>query len=160
MGFPKEVQRLTRMAMPLAREDTRKLRMKPTRDHDLERSGSRRGVQPGWNLNQPMKKILVLAIAMASLTALSASAADGKALYDAQCAKCHGKDGAGQTAMGKRLNAKDYTKAATWEGLTDEKAVKAVKEGFKVDGKDVMKPSEATDEEAKAMVAYMRTLKK
>ena len=46
--------------------------------------------------------------------------------------------------------------------MTDAAAIKAIKEGAKdKEGKVVMKPTEGvTDDEAKAMVAHMRTLKK
>ncbi len=109
-----------------------------------------------------MKKLLTLTIAVLGAAALSASAADGKALYEKDCAKCHGADGKGQTKMGQKLGAKDYTDAKVQAELKDEAAVKAVKEGVKdKDGKVVMKPAEAlSDEEVKAVVAYMRTFKK
>jgi cytochrome c1 len=46
--------------------------------------------------------------------------------------------------------------------LKDDAAIKAIKEGYKdKDGKQVMKPSEGlSDDETKALVAYMRTFKK
>jgi len=109
-----------------------------------------------------MKKMLttgaILTIAMFATTA--GFGADGKALYEKDCAKCHGPDGKGATKMGKKMEAKDYSNAKNWEGLTDAKAIKAVKEGFKKDGKVIMKPTEVTDEEAKAIMEYMKTLKK
>ncbi len=94
--------------------------------------------------------------------ALSASAADAKALYEKQCAKCHGPDGKGETKMGKKNGAKDYTSAKVQDELKDEEALKAIKKGFKdKDGKEVMKPSEdLSDSDAKAVIAYMRTFKK
>lgn len=109
-----------------------------------------------------MKKLLTLGVALAAVAAWSASAADGKELYDKQCAKCHGPNGKGQTAMGKKVGCKDYTDAKVQDALKDEAAFKAIKEGYKdKDGKEVMKPSEGlSDAEIKALVAYMRTFKK
>src|SRR5512140_3240052 len=93
----------------------------------------------------------ILSIAM--FAANASIAADGKALYEKDCAKCHGADGKGETKMGKKMQAKDYSSPKAWEGLTDAKAIKAVKEGFKdKEGKVIMKPAEGvTDEDAKAV---------
>ena len=93
---------------------------------------------------------------------MSARAADGKALYEKDCAKCHGVDGKGKTKMGEKLGAKDYTDPKVQAEVKDEAAIKAIKEGLKnKEGKTLMKPQEGvTDEEAKAMVAYMRKFKK
>jgi len=109
-----------------------------------------------------MKKLVTLIIAVLGLAALSARAADGKALYEEHCAKCHGVDGKGNTKMGQKMGAKDYTDAKVQAELKDEAGVKAIKEGLKdKDGKQVMKPSEGlSDDDAKALVAYMRTFKK
>ena len=96
------------------------------------------------------------------MAALSASAADGKALYEQDCAKCHGADGKGATKMGQKLGCKDYTDAKVQGAITDEAAMKAVKEGVKdKEGKTVMKGAEGmSDADIKAVVAYMRTFKK
>lgn len=109
-----------------------------------------------------MKKLIPIVVAALALTALSARAADGKATYEQDCAKCHGADGKGETKMGKKLGAKDYTDAKVQAELKDEAAVKAVKEGLKdKDGKVLMKPAEGiSDADAKAVIAYMRTFKK
>lgn len=109
-----------------------------------------------------MKKLAALIVAGLALSALTAGAADGKTNYEEQCAKCHGKDGKGQTTMGKKYEAKDYSDAKVQEKVTDAAAIKAVKEGFKnADGKQLMKPSEnLTDDDIKAVVAHLRTLKK
>lgn len=109
-----------------------------------------------------MKKLIPLVAAALALTALSARAADGKALYEQDCAKCHGADGKGETRMGKKLGAKDYTDPKVQSELKDEAALKAVKEGLKdKEGKTLMRPAEGmSDDDAKAVVAYMRTFKK
>jgi cytochrome c553 len=108
-----------------------------------------------------MRNILTLSIAIMAAASLSASAADAKATYEKDCAKCHGKDGKGQTVMGKKQGAKDYTDAKVQADLKDEAAFKAIKEGYKKDGKEVMKPSEGlSDDEIKGLVTYLRTFKK
>jgi mono/diheme cytochrome c family protein len=110
-----------------------------------------------------MKKIIILTAAMVLATAGAALAADGKELWDKSCASCHGADGAGQTKMGQKYGVKDLTDAKVQADLTDDKALKAIKEGVTdADGKAKMKPfaDKVTDDEAKALVAYIRTLKK
>lgn len=109
-----------------------------------------------------MKKLLTLAVAVLAVTALSARAADAKATYAKDCAKCHGEDGKGETKMGKKNGAKDYTNAKVQAELKDDAAFKAIKEGLKdKEGKVLMKPAEnLSDDEIKGLVAYMRTFKK
>jgi len=109
-----------------------------------------------------MKKIALLALPAAFALALTttALAADGKAVYSDNCAKCHGDDGKGATKMGTKLGAKDYSDATVQAAITDDQAFKSIKEGLKKDDKTMMKPSELSDEDIKASVAYLRTLKK
>ena len=109
-----------------------------------------------------MKKMVPVIVALLALPVLSASAADGKEIYEKDCAKCHGVDGKGETKMGKKLGAKDYTDAKVQAELKDDAAIKAVKEGYKdKDGKVIMKPAEGmSDDDMKAVVAYMRKFKK
>ena len=107
-----------------------------------------------------MKPAILLAFILALATP-SAVAADGKAIYEKSCAKCHGTDGKGNTRMGKKLGAKDYTDPAVQAALKDDAAFKATKEGLKDKaGGDLMKPADGiSDDEIKAVVAYMRTFK-
>ena len=109
-----------------------------------------------------MKKKLMLSLALLVLTAVCATAEDAKALYEKSCQKCHGEDGKGQTKMGQKLGAKDYTDAKVQEAMKDEDAIKAIKEGLKdKEGKTLMKPAEdLSDADIKGLVAYMRAFKK
>jgi mono/diheme cytochrome c family protein len=109
-----------------------------------------------------MKAIVSLAISFLVASTLSVCAADAKANWDANCAQCHGKSGNADTKMGKTLNAKDLTDAKVQAAFTDAKATESIKNGVKENGKTTMKAfgGKLTDEEVKALVAYVRTLKK
>ena len=109
-----------------------------------------------------MKKMILL-VAMFGLTAaLTAKAADAKENYDTLCAKCHGAEGKGDTKMGQKLGAKDFTDAKVQVDIKDDAATKAISEGLKSDdGKTLMKPFDTlTADEVKALVAYVHGLKK
>jgi mono/diheme cytochrome c family protein len=109
-----------------------------------------------------MKELLILALAMMATAALSANAADAKAIYEKDCAKCHGPDGKGDTKMGKKAGAKDYTDPKVQAAMKDGEMAKAVKDGVK-DGDTVKMKGFAdtlSDDEVKALVAYVRTFKK
>jgi cytochrome c553 len=109
-----------------------------------------------------MKKLFTLSLSVLAAGVFSASAADAKANYEKDCAKCHGTDGKGQTKMGQKLGAKDYTDAKVQAELKDDAAFKAIKEGLKSkEGTNLMKPAEGmSDDDIKGLVAYMRTFKK
>jgi mono/diheme cytochrome c family protein len=89
-------------------------------------------------------------------------AADAAANWAKNCAACHAKDGSGDTRMGKQLGCKDYRDPKVQAGLTDAKAISAIQNGIVEGGKQKMKAYKGTltDEEIKALVAYIRTLKK
>jgi cytochrome c553 len=109
-----------------------------------------------------MKRTILLAGVIGFAAALAVSAAEPKDNWATSCARCHGADGKGQTNMGKKLNCKDYTDAGVQAALTDDAAFKAIKEGFTTsEGKSVMKPAaNLSDDDVKALVAYMRAFKK
>lgn len=109
-----------------------------------------------------MKKLIAVTLGIAALAIATAQAEDAKALYEKNCTKCHGADGKGQTKMGQKAGCKDYTDAKVQAELKDDAALKAIKEGVKdKEGKVVMKPAEGvSDDDAKGLVAYMRTFKK
>ena len=109
-----------------------------------------------------MKAIVIITISLFAAAATSVRAADAKTNWDANCVQCHGKTGNADTKMGKTLNAKDLTDPKVQAAFTDAKATQSIKEGVKENGKTTMKAfgGKLTDDEIKALVAYVRTLKK
>ncbi len=98
---------------------------------------------------------------LAALTG-AAMADDAGTLFGKNCAACHGKDGSGNTPAGKKLNVKDFTDPKVQAEMKDEEMIKAIKEGIKDGGKTKMKPfgEKLSDEDVKALVAYVRSFKK
>ena len=108
-----------------------------------------------------MKKTIAIILALGVIGVVSSNAADAKENWEKSCAKCHGADGAGKTKMGEKLKVKDYTDAAVQGALKDDALTKAIKEGVKDGDKTRMKAVEGlSDEEMKALVAYVRKFKK
>ena len=109
-----------------------------------------------------MKKMLLLVTLLGLAAALSAKGAEAKENWDTLCVKCHGAEGKGDTKMGQKLGAKDFTDAKVQADIKDDAATKAIKEGLKSsDDKTLMKPFDTlSDDEVKALVAYVRGLKK
>ena len=109
-----------------------------------------------------MKKTILASLTVLGVAMMTASAADVKENWEKTCVKCHGADGKGETKMGQKLGIKDLTDAKVQGELKDDVAFKSIKEGIKdADGKVKMKPAEGlSDDEIKALVAHVRTLKK
>ena len=103
-------------------------------------------------MNKLSKSVLLIAAAM--FCANLAFGADAAANWSQHCASCHGKDGTGNTTMGKKLGVKDYTKE---QSFSDAEATEVIK-----NGKDKMKAfkDKLSDADVKALVAYVRGLKK
>ena len=81
-------------------------------------------------------------------------AADAAAMWTQHCASCHGKDGSGNTMMGKKLGLKDYTKD---QGFSDAEAANVIK-----NGKGKMKgfKDKLSDADVKALGGLRSFLKK
>src|SRR5436189_4553716 len=98
------------------------------------------------------REICVLAVIVIASPGISA-AADVSATWAQNCASCHGKDGSGNTTMGKKLGLKDYTKS---QSFSDAEVANVIK-----NGKGKMKAyKQLSDADVKALVAYVRSLKK
>lgn len=109
-------------------------------------------------MKQKIFVFTVIAIASAGVGV----AADISATWAQNCASCHGKDGSGNTMMGKKLGVKDYHDAKVQAAFSDAEAERAIKEGVKTNGKETMKPfgSKLSEADIKALVAYIRSFKK
>jgi cytochrome c553 len=109
-----------------------------------------------------MKTLLSIVSALA-FSASAAIAADASANWATHCASCHGKDGAGHTKAGKRLEVKDLTAADYQKTFSDADAISSLKNGFKApDGTEKMKSfaEKLSDDDIKALVAYVRAMGK
>jgi mono/diheme cytochrome c family protein len=97
--------------------------------------------------------VIVIVIVGLSAAALAADAPDGKALYDAKCAMCHGMNGVAKpTAKGSaNLNDAKYQDANSVEAI----------EKLTTDGKGTMKgyKGKLTPEQINAIATYVKTLK-
>ena len=108
-----------------------------------------------------MNRAMLMTVAACAAMVVSAYGADVKENWDKNCKKCHGLQGKGDTTMGKKLEIPDFTDAKVQASLKEDAMFKAIKEGVKDGDKVRMKPVEGlSDEEMKALVAYVRTLKK
>lgn len=94
-----------------------------------------------------MKRLLVVAALLA--VASVSSAADAKATFKAKCVACHGADGKGHSAMGKKLGAKD---------LSASKLSAAEMEALISTGKGKMTPfsGKLTPAEIKEVAAFVK----
>ena len=101
-----------------------------------------------------MKLITSAIVAIVFASSGAAFGADGAALWAQNCASCHGKDGSGNTTMGKKLAVKDYSKD---QGFSDAEATNVITNGK---GKMKAYKGKLSDADVKALVAYVRTLKK
>ena len=105
---------------------------------------------------------MIISVALLVAGAVSVRAADAKENWDAKCKVCHGADGKGQTKMGQKAGAKDYTDPKVQEGMKDDEMAKAIKEGVKDGQKTKMKAfgDVLSDDEIKALVKHVRDFKK
>ncbi len=106
--------------------------------------------------------LIALAALLALLTTATAADAKAKANWISHCAKCHGENGRGETKQGKQMKIPDLSTKQIQSLFTDEQAFKIIKEGLRDDTDKVsMKAVEGlSDEEIRAIIPYIRTLKK
>ena len=103
-------------------------------------------------------RILAASVALAVITLWSTAlvAEDAAGLYKAKCAACHGADGKGDTAMGKKLGVRDFASPDV-QKMSDDELTAVI-----ADGKNKM-PSYKKSlkaEQIKELVGYIRSLAK
>jgi cytochrome c6 len=103
-----------------------------------------------------MRWLLVIAVTAAFLVgAAGARGEDVAALYKSKCQACHGPDGKGDTAAGKKLGVKDFRSPDTAK-LSDTELFDITKKGKdKMPGYD----KKLTDDQVKDLIKYIRALK-
>ena len=91
----------------------------------------------------------------------NSSARDAQAIWTAECAKCHGADGKGQTRTGRMRHLKDLTAPDVKAALKNEAMFETIRKGLKNEaGITLMKPIQyASDEEVKSLIQLIRGLK-
>ena len=103
-----------------------------------------------------MKGVTVMIGILMLAVSAAAFADDGAGTFKAKCVMCHGADGGGETAMGKKVNAADLRDEKVQSKKDDELAATISK------GKNKMPAFEEKldAEQIKAVVAFIRSLKK
>jgi mono/diheme cytochrome c family protein len=74
-----------------------------------------------------MKLTMTFAVLLLTAAATASAQGDDKDLYLSKCAACHGPDGAGKTAKGKKLKVQDVHATATKMSADD--MIKIVTDG-------------------------------
>lgn len=100
--------------------------------------------------------VVTLAAALAFGAATHARAQDDvAALYKSKCQACHGADGKGDTAAGKKLGTKDFRSPEVAK-MSDAELFDITKKGKE---KMPAYDKKLTDDQIQALVKYIRSLK-
>ena len=104
-----------------------------------------------------MKNTIIATLALVVSAGLSwAGAPEGKEIYTAKCAPCHGANGEGKAAIAKMYNVTQAPLASKEvQARTDEELKQVI-----LKGQGKMKPvAGVTEKQAADVVAFVRTLK-
>lgn len=103
-----------------------------------------------------MKKLAVLAGVLFLVAFPVMAAEDGAAIFKTKCAMCHGQTGAGDTTIGKSKNIPALSSDPV-QKKSDGDLTKYIAEGK---GHEFKVKKGMNDEQIKALVTFIRSLKK
>ena len=97
-----------------------------------------------------------LSVYQASATFASPAAVDGAALFNRQCAQCHGRDGRAKTRRGRQTHTRDISNGEWQNDISDERIFNSITRG-----KGKMPAfKKFSDGQIDALVAHVRRLRK
>ena len=109
-----------------------------------------------WTKNTAAVLVAVLTLAVIMYAPCSSWAGAADDIYKSKCAMCHGPDGTGDTAMGKKLNIRNLKSKEVQDMKDDQLTEIIVKGKNKMPGYDgKLKPAEIAQ-----VVALIRTMAK
>jgi mono/diheme cytochrome c family protein len=100
--------------------------------------------------------LATVALAIITLWGTGLLAQDAAGLYKTKCAACHGADGKGDTAMGKKMGLRDFASSEV-QKMSDDELTAII-----ADGKNKMPSYKKSlkPEQIKDLVGYIRSLAK
>jgi mono/diheme cytochrome c family protein len=118
----------------------------------------RKWMSPKFWLGILMAALLVsFALVWVTAGSKAASAADTRSTFNARCASCHGRDGRGRTARGRRTHTRDLTEASWQNDVSDERLFNSIHNGRT--RMPAFKKS-LSESEIDALVTYVRQLRR
>jgi mono/diheme cytochrome c family protein len=105
-------------------------------------------------MKHTLKRFAIGVTLVLSATTFLWAQGDAKDLYLSKCATCHGPDGAGKTAMGKKLKVPDVRTSKTSAADMEKTVTSGKGENMDGFGKDLNKT------QIKGLVDYYRSLAK
>jgi len=92
----------------------------------------------------------------ANVDVLTQGSIDAKALFEKDCAKCHGKDGRAKSIHGRIVGARNLTDEEWQAKITDDQIKEAIKTG---PGKMPSFEKKLSEDQINALAAYVRQFK-
>lgn len=98
---------------------------------------------PGWALAEAPKNVLP---------------ANAPKAWKEKCTACHARNGTGQTSMGQRMGAQDFTQGAWQKSRSDAQIRKVIAEGSPTNRAMRGYGKSLTPEELESLVTFIRSL--